>query len=341
MHEYKVKDVVIMILVRHHNEGNLEPFFYYAIEMYVLNELLKPGQTYFFTWRVKGIVSGKNQVIENEVNREYVKAHKIKVFRRPTGGGSIYADENNTMFSIITKRDAEGFSFKTYLGKIIDAFKKLGVHLEFSGRNDLLLDGKKISGNAFLQNKNGILMHGTMMYDLDVETMVRALTPSDEKLISKGITSVRSRVNNLKPYLNGMTQDELYEYLEKELCDEVYELSEAEVARLKEDAKQYATDEYIYQIQPPFSQVLKRRFPWGGLEVHMDVKEGKIENLQFKGDFFDLYDNLDAFEKRFIGLNYTYKAIEKLLQETPISNYILGSQNEDLLELFKDAFLNV
>src|SRR5690606_16696601 len=245
---------------------------------YLLNEKLKGDETYFFTWRLKGIICGKNQVIENEVNFPYVKEHGIKVFRRPTGGGAVYADENNTMFTIITKRDPEGFSFKNYLGKIIDAFKKLGVNLEFSGRNDILLDGKKISGNAFLQNKNGMLMHGTMMYDLDIETMVRALTPPDEKLISKGIASVSSRVNNLKSYLNGMSHDELIDFLEKDLCDTVYELTDKEVTKLFEDAKYYQSEEFQVGSQPPFTQVLKKRFSWGGFELRLDIKEGIIQS---------------------------------------------------------------
>ena len=329
-----------MILIKHRNEGNFEPYFYYALEHYLLNEKLKGDETYFFTWRLKGIICGKNQVIENEVNFPYVKEQGIKVFRRPTGGGSVYADENNTMFTIITKRDPEGFSFKKYLGKIIDAFKKLGVNLEFSGRNDILLDGKKISGNAFLQNKNGMLMHGTMMYDLDIETMVRALTPPDEKLISKGIASVSSRVNNLKSYLNGMSHDELIEYLEKELCDTVYELTNEEVAKLFEDAKYYASEEFQIGSQPPFSQVLKKRFTWGGFELRLDVRDGKIEHAKVNGDFFNLQD-ITPFEEAFIGQKYTFKSLEKVCEKHKISNYILASQDQDIIDLLKDVFLNV
>lgn len=329
-----------MILVKHHNEGNLEPYFYYALEHYVLNELLKEGETYFFTWKIKGVICGKNQVIENEVNFPYVKEHHIKVFRRPTGGGAVYADENNTMFTIITKRDKEGFTFKKYLQLIIDAFKKLGVNLEFNGRNDITLDGKKVSGNAFLQNKNGMLMHGTMMYDLDIETMVRALTPPEKKLISKGIESVRSRVNNLKPYLNGMSEKELFEFLEKELCDQVYEISDKEVEKLWNDAKYYQTDKFLYQDQPPFTQKLKNRFPWGYIEALIDVKDGVIQNIKFKGDFFNL-DSLDAFEEAFKGVTYSYQDIKSVLDRFTLSNLILNSQNEDFYKLFKDAFLNV
>src|SRR5690554_6775758 len=134
-----------MILIKHHNEGNYEPYFYFALEDYILNNLLKDDESYFFTWKIEGLVSGKNQVIENEINFPFVKENNIKFFRRPTGGGSVYADLNNTMFSIITKRSTKNFSFKNYLEKITEVFKKLNINLEFSGRNDLTLNGKKIS----------------------------------------------------------------------------------------------------------------------------------------------------------------------------------------------------
>lgn len=330
-----------MILVKHHNEGNLEPYFYFALEQYVLNELLKGDETYFFTWRIKGIVSGKNQVIENEINFPYVKEHGIKFFRRPTGGGSVYADENNTMFTIITKRSKENFSFKAYLGKLIEAFDKLGVKLEFSGRNDILLDGKKISGNSFLQNRNGMLMHGTMMYDLDIETMVRALNPPDEKLISKGIQSVRSRVANLKEHLNGMTQDELVQFLETELCDQVYEINEEEVKMLQEKAKFYQSEKFLYQEQPAFTQVLKKRFTWGGFEMRLDIKDGIIEQAKLIGDFFDLKDDLEMLEKALVGVNYDYQSLVEVFNKMDISEYILNANNSDIFELLKDAFLNV
>lgn len=330
-----------MILVKHHNEGNLEPYFYFALESYVLNALLKDDETYFFTWKIKGIVSGKNQVIENEINFKYVNDEKIKFFRRPTGGGSVYADENNTMFTMITKRSKENFSFKTYLTKLIDAFKEVGVNLEFSGRNDLLLEGKKVSGNAFLQNKNGMLMHGTLMYDLDIETMVRALNPPDEKLISKGISSVRSRVNNLKPYLNGMTQDELILHLEKSLCDKVYEISPEEVEMLNEAAKYYQTTKFLYQDQPGYTRVFKKRFSWGGFELRLDIKDGIIENAKINGDFFELKEDLEPFETQLKGVKWHYPDVIQAFEINGITNYLLGSELSDFEELFKDAFLNM
>lgn len=329
-----------MILVKHQNEGNLEPYFYFALEKYVLENLLKDDETYFFTWRIKGIVSGKNQVIENEINIPYVKANNIKFFRRPTGGGSVYADENNTMFTIITKRSGKDFSFKNHLVKIIEAFNKLGVNLEFSGRNDILLDGKKVSGNAFLQNKYGMLMHGTLMYDLDIETMVRALNPPDEKLISKGIASVRSRVNNLKPYLNGMSHDQLVNYLETVLTDQVYTLNKKEVQQLIIDGAQYQSIEWLYRSQPEYTQKLSKRFDWGHIDMRLNIKLGVIKDVSITGDFFELKEDLSVLEKPFVNQTWSYPVIQNIIDKLRVDQIILNATNKDILSLFEHAFID-
>jgi len=317
-----------MILVRHHNEGQLKPYFYFALEEYLLNEKLKEGETYFFTWEIHGVVIGKNQVIENEVNLDFLRENNIDVYRRPTGGGCVYADHRNTMFSIITKKTNKNFSFKTYLSKIIDSMKLLNIHIEFSGRNDLLFDGKKISGNAFLQNKHGMLMHGTFLYDCDLETMVRAITPSDEKLVSKGVDSVRSRVTNLKPYLSGMSQEQLIKHFENTLTNETYELTDDEIAKVKEMAKKYESKDWIYKKQPPHTKTLKKRIKGGLIEVMIDLHDGLIENFKILGDFFDT-NPLETFEKNFIGKEFTKKTINQIFQDNDIDDYILDiDENE-------------
>ncbi len=327
-----------MILIRHHNEGNLKPYFYFALEEYVLTRLLKEGESYFFTWEINGVVVGKNQVIENEVNLRYLNANQIDVYRRPTGGGCVYADHRNTMFSIITKRTNKDFTFKTYLSKIIDAMKKLGVEIEFSGRNDLLFEGKKMSGNAFLQNKYGMLMHGTLLYDCDLETMVRAITPNDEKLVSKGIDSVRSRVVNLKPYLNGMTQEELIRHLEETMTDQVYEISPEEVDIIMEMSETYASRTWIFKKQPPYTKILKKRMSGGMFEVRLDLTEGEIKSLTLRGDFFDKKP-LRPFETAFNGVLYGKKEVENVLAENDIGDYILDAKNEELKALLFEGII--
>ena len=327
-----------MILVRHHNEGNLKPYFYFALEEYILTHLLKDDETYFFTWEIHGVVIGKNQLIENEVNLNFLRDHHIDIYRRPTGGGCVYADHRNTMFSIITKKKNTQFSFKTYLSKIIDSMKLLNIDLTFSGRNDLLFDGKKISGNAFLQNKHGMLMHGTFLYDCDLETMVRAITPSDEKLVSKGIDSVRSRVTNLKPYLGGLTQEQLIKHFENTLTFQTYLLSDEEVQLILEMAKKYEDPTWIYKKQPPHTKTLKRRLSGGLFEIILDLSDGYIRSLSIRGDFFDT-KSLESFEKQFQNVSYDLDTIEKILMNHPIEDYILDANSKEFIELLKEGML--
>jgi lipoate---protein ligase len=329
----------MMILIKHHNEGKLKPYFYFALEQYVMQHLLKEGQSYFFTWEIEGVVVGKNQVVENEVNLAYCKDNNIQVFRRPTGGGCVYADERNTMFSMITSKKNEAFSFKPYLLHIVDAMAELGVKLEFSGRNDLLFEGRKISGNAFLQNKYGMLMHGTFLYDCDLDTMVKAITPSDEKLISKGISSVRSRVCNLKPVLNGMTQQDLIKHFNSCLTDSVYELTEQEIKQINLMAKIYEDKNYIYRAQPLHTKILKQRLPGGMFELHVKIHQGNIVKLTIQGDFFDV-NPLETFEMQFDGIKYDEKSIDDILNYHKLSDYVLEATNESFKALLLTGLID-
>lgn len=329
-----------MILIRHNNEGNLKPYFYFALEEYAYKHLLKDDETFFFTWEIKGVVIGKNQLIENEVNIDFLKNNNISLFRRPTGGGCVYADHRNTMFSIVAKRGKGTFSFKEYLQKIIDSFELLNIEVVFSGRNDLLFAGKKISGNAFLQNKYGMVMHGTLLYDVDIETMVRAITPSDEKLVSKGIESVRSRVVNLKPYLGGITQEQLIKHLENTLTNKTYTLSPKEIEIINEMAQKYSDKEFIYKKQPPHTKILKKRMSGGLFEIVLDLAEGIIRKLSLHGDFFDL-KNLKEFEDLFINKPYESYIIKDILTNNPIFNYILDAKNDEFIELLESGIINL
>jgi lipoate---protein ligase len=327
-----------MILIRHHNEGKLKPFFYFALEEYVLTTLLKDNETYFFTWEIHGVVVGKNQLIENEVNLDFLKSNQIDIYRRPTGGGCVYADHRNTMFSIVTKQVNKDFTFRPYLSRIIDSMKQLGIDIEFSGRNDLLFMGKKMSGNSFLQNKFGTLIHGTFLYDCDLETMVRAITPSDEKLVSKGIDSVRSRVINLKPYLNGMSQDQLIAHFENTLTNQVYELTQKDIDAIFDLSKKYASKKWIYVTQPPYTKILKKRITGGLFEIKLDISKGVIQSLMIQGDFFDKQP-LKPFFDAFKGVTYDTEGIEHLLNQIKIEDYILDAKTEEFKSLLIEGIL--
>ncbi|MDY0278078.1 MAG: lipoate--protein ligase [Acholeplasma sp.] len=326
-----------MILVKHNNEGNLKPYFYFALEEYILKNLLKDDEAYFFTWEIHGVVCGKNQVIENEVNLKFMKDNNLDIYRRPTGGGTIYADHRNTMYSMITKK-ADNFSFKPYLELVIKAMKKLDVEITFSGRNDLLFENKKISGVAFLQNKYGVLIHGTFMYDVDIETMVRAISPDNEKLISKGIDSVKSRVVNLKPYLNGMTQDELINHLNNEITSKEYVLSKEEVEMISKMAEKYESKDWRFRIQPEYSKRLSKRISGGMFNIDLNLKRGIIESVKFTGDFFDLFP-IDILEEAFKNVPYTKEAVDQVLTQINVENMILDVKKDELLDLFVSGMI--
>lgn len=296
-----------MILVKFNKPKDLKPYFYFALEEYILNNLLKKNETFFFQWQIKGIVVGKNQIIENEVNLDFVRENKIDIFRRATGGGCVYNDPKTPIFSIITAQQNQSFNFKTYLNKIVEAFKNLGIELYLSGRNDILINDKKISGNSFMKNKNGMVMHGTLLYDCDIDTMVRCITPDNKKLISKGIQSVSQRVTNLKQFLKGMSQKELTNYLDNYLTDKQYTLTSDETVKVEKMSEKYSSKEWIFGEQPQYDKKLKQKFGWGNLEILLSLDRGTIKNIILKGDFFHKKDNLSELLNNFVKIPYNKK----------------------------------
>ena len=177
--------------------------FYLAMEEYIAHN--RPGEDCFFMWQVNPtVIFGRNQLMENEINFDYVRSHGIEYYRRKSGGGCVYADFSNIMFSYITDDFNVSFTFDRYLQLIAHTLNKLGVKAVASGRNDITVDGKKVSGNAFYRTSGRSIVHGTMLFDTNLEDLVLSITPNNEKLITKGIESVRKRVTNLKEYLGRM-----------------------------------------------------------------------------------------------------------------------------------------
>jgi lipoate-protein ligase A len=314
---------------------NLKPLgkndisFYLAIEKYFLPRI---DEDLFFLWDLyKAIICGKNQLISAEVNLDYTEKNGIKVFRRHTGGGAVYADEGCFMFTFLTKNTNREEVFKKYLGLIQDALKKLGLDVVFSGRNDLLFQGKKFSGNAFMSGIHGSILHGTMMYDTSIEKMVASLTPDDSKLISKGISSVRQRVINLKDYLDVDIYG-LMDHIYNDISTEEIYLTDAEIKEIKELEKTYLTKEWLNYQNPPYTFRNKKRYPWGGIEVLIDVRRGKIKAITFNGDFFTNKD-LSELYPFFLNQEFSEESFNKILGGIQISDYIVDASSEDIIDL--------
>lgn len=300
--------------------------YYLALEKYLLNHT--DGE-YFFTWDIfPTIVCGKHQLLQAEVNLEYLTSIGAEITRRHSGGGTVFADEGDFMFSFIL-RDRTADVFAKTLNAFADALHRLGINAVLSGRNDLTLEGRKFSGNAFYRNDRGTIVHGTMMYDVNIEKLVRSLNPDNEKLISKGIASVRQRVINLKPYLNGMSREELMSYLEQTINMPIPELTPEEQSIIVTFESEYRSDEWIWGNNPRFSYSKKERFAWGGIELQLESRSNRIEKIALYGDFFPRQE----LSKLYATL--TGREINKsLLDDINIGDYIMGAENENILKLF-------
>lgn len=323
--------------------------FYLAMEEYVASHI--DEQDCFFLWQVEpSVIFGRNQLIENEVNLDYCRKHNISTYRRKSGGGCVYADMNNVMFSYITNDEPIGFTFSKYLNMVVEMLRRIGVNARISGRNDLLVDNRKVSGNAFYrmsvsklsqlnENLNTHLarniVHGTILYDTDMLNMVGSITPTDAKLLCKGVASVRQRVALLKNYIY-MTIDEFKDFAIRNLCDGEISLTEYDVGQIETIEKEYLTDEFIYGNNPKYTLVRKGRIETvGDFEIRMEVKNGVVKAMTILGDYFILGDIDKTIIEPLRDVPLERKAIEAALPDD-LHHVILNLKKDDFINLLTD-----
>ena len=218
--------------------------FFLAMEEFVARQQLADDA--FFLWQVEpSVIYGRNQVVENEVNIDYCQAHGIQLFQRKSGGGCVYADEGNLMLSYITKEPDVNKAFDQYLSSLADALRAMGLDAVRTEHNDVLVGGRKVSGNACYATRTGCIVHGTLLYDVDFAEMEHAITPSKEKLDSKGIKSVRQRVNNLKNCGLLFDFDALRSKLIDYFCKDMQVLSNSQLDEVLEIEKTYLDENFI------------------------------------------------------------------------------------------------
>ncbi len=304
--------------------------FYLATEEFLARQY--PDDEYFFMWQViPTVIFGRNQLIENEVNMTYVKENNIQFYRRKSGGGCVYADFSNIMFSFITPNFNKDFVFKTYLNKVVELLKGLGLNAYFSGRNDILIDGLKVSGNAFYQVNSKSIVHGTMLYNTDLSVMVKAITPDNEKLVSKGIDSVRKRVTNIKDHLDISIED-FKKYIKGNLCDEEIILSDTDMLEIFKIEESYLKDDFIYGKNPNYTLKKKGRVEAGVIEISLELKNNIVKKLNMLGDYFLIGDE-DEFLNHFKNIEFTKPAFMEVLNKININDYIYNISNEDFLQI--------
>ena len=305
--------------------------FYLAMEEHVARHL--DVDEAFFMWQVNPtVIFGRNQLIENEVNLAYCRENNIQTYRRKSGGGCVYADMTNIMFSYITKEENVSFTFNKYINMVTLMLCKLGVDAKASGRNDILIDGKKVSGNAFYHIPGHSIVHGTMLYDTNMRNMVASITPSDDKLVSKGVKSVRQHIALLKDYTT-LTIDEFKTFAKANLCDSQLTLTADDVAEIEKIEEEYLTDEFIYGNNPRYTVVQKKRIEnVGDVEVRLEIKNDVIRDINIMGDYFLVGDLDNRLLKPLKGLPYRKEEIERALPER-LDNIIMNLNKEDFVRL--------
>ncbi|AJO17413.1 MULTISPECIES: lipoate--protein ligase LplJ [Bacillus] len=322
------------------NQNITDPRINLAIEEYCLKHL-DPEETYLlFYINQPSIIIGKNQNTIEEINTKYVDENGIIVVRRLSGGGAVYHDLGNLNFSFITKDDGNSFhNFKKFTEPVVAALKRLGVDAELSGRNDLMANGRKISGNAQFSTKGRMFSHGTLLFDSEIEHVVSALKVKKDKIESKGIKSIRSRVANICEFLDQkMTTVEFRSMLLRYIFDtegEIpeYKLTEKDWKIINQISKErYQNWDWNYGKSPKFNLQHSKRFQAGSVDIRLEVQKGVIRECKIFGDFFGVGDVSDI-EEKLTDVQYERKAIEEALQGVDIKHYFGNIQKEEFLDL--------
>ena len=331
-------------MIVYHNDCT-EPYENMATEEYLLDNA--GDEDIFMLWRNEpAVIIGQNQNAYAEIDRAYADMHGIKIVRRLTGGGAVFHDLGNINYTFISK-DVQGGSlnFERFCKPIIEALKSLGLDASLSGRNDITVNGLKVSGTAQCVRKGHVMHHGTLLWDADFGKMAGVLKPDETKLSSKGIKSVRSRVGNLRNLLTeakkqGNVPDnapkifdvlEMRNYLEARTGESVKIFSETQRREIKKLAdEKYSLWEWIYGKSKEFTALRKKRFSYGLVELHMILDGGIISDISVQGDFFGSAP-ISKLENKLRGCKCTSDGISQALSD--INSFIFGASSDDITKL--------
>ena len=229
------------------DQGARRLSFYLAMEEYVARHI--DEDDLFFMWQVRPtVIFGRNQSLENEVNVDYCRANEIEMYRRKSGGGCVYADMGNVMLSYISKEENVGLTFNRFINMLLLVLRRMDIEATGTSHNDVIIGDRKVCGTAFYHLPGRSIVHSTMLYDTNMNHMLNAITPSQEKLQSKGIKSVRQRITFLKDHTS-LSLDEVKSIVRTTLCEGELILSQADIEGIKQLEQTYLRKEFINRIQ--------------------------------------------------------------------------------------------
>ncbi len=322
------------------NTGITDPRINLALEEYALRDIPSTDTFLLFYINEPSIIIGRHQNTIEEINAPYVEQQGIHVVRRISGGGAVYHDLGNLNFSFITNADGRGnMDFHRFTEPVMRVLRGLGVPAELSGRNDILVEGRKISGNAQYHTATRMFSHGTLLFDTNLDEVVHALTVKTGKIESKGLKSIRSRVANIREFLHApMTIEEFRDILLRNLfntedvipCHFLTEQDWERIHRLAEE--KYSQWTWNYGSSPACDLHRSQRFAAGLVEARISVDRGLITHLHFFGDFFSFREP-EELAARLVGTPYTRAALEKRLELEDINTHFTGLTKSELLQV--------
>lgn len=327
---------------------SLDPTWNLAFEEYCLKELKQFDRILLLWQNANAIIIGHYQNAENEINLEAARAQNAQIVRRSSGGGTVYHDLGNLNYSLIYPIDGlNKLDMSVYGAPIVKALQKIGVPVQVQGRNDLTLDGKKISGTAQRIQKGRLLHHGTLLFDSNLDVLESVLRVDVGKVASKGIASIRSRVTNIRDHLpEGQFKDVhafWQAFLEALTEDEgltSYSPTPKMLAEIKALQKsKYQSWDWNFGRAPAFEYNHSQRFTGGKLEIHVNVKKGIIQECKITGDFMGVMD-LDELESTLQGTKFTIEHVHQALSPLNLSLYLGNINEEEFIQcLFNDLFI--
>lgn len=318
------------------------PYFNLACEEYLLTAEHFKTPVVRIWQNSPAIIVGKFQNTPAEIDNDYIKAHDIAVVRRITGGGAVYHDDGNINYTIVQPTSGQTIDFAQFTAPVIKLLQSYGLNAQNKGRNDIEINGSKISGGAQTIIKGRVLHHGTLMYDVKLAILAKALKPKADKLSTKGVASVKARVANISSFMqqpvtpSEFMQDLKTFFLSQQNARE-YHFTDKDLTAIQKLAdEKYALWEWNYGASPAFDTQKSRRFEWGELTIYLASKNGIITNIKPYGDFFTPHD----VEAKFIELTGTKldeMSLAEQLDKKNIVSSLPGLKKRDLIELLLDS----
>jgi lipoate-protein ligase A len=320
------------------NDHHTDPYFNLAAEEYMLKNVT---DNCFMLWRNDpSVIVGCHQNSLAEINIDFIRKNNIKVVRRLTGGGAVFHDLGNLNFTFIENaRNDKLIDFHKYTQPIIAVLQLLDVDARFEGRNDLVIDGRKFSGNAEHVFRNRVLHHGTLLFASELTDLSGALNVRPEKFTDKAIKSVRSRVTNIISHLKKpLDLEEFRDMVLRYMMDNypdctLYEYTNADIASIgKLRDEKYATWEWNFGKSPGYNMVNGIKTNGGYLEVHLDVQNGIINHVRIFGDFFNVRDTTEL-ERLLTGTLHNETSVRRKLEQINLSDYLVNVTADELIKV--------